>query len=368
VNVPFLSLADIHRPISAELAAAASRVIESGWYVLGTEVEAFESEFAAYVGARHAIGVANGLDALILSLRAWKLQGRLQDGDGVVVPANTYIASVLAISENGLRPILVEPDPVTYNLSLAGVEAALAQGAKAVMAVHLYGQAVPMVEIAELCRQKGLLLIEDCAQAHGARLDGRQVGTFGDAAGFSFYPGKNLGALGDGGAITTNDDDLAAQLRALRNYGSERKYHNMFRGVNSRLDEIQAAMLRVKLPRLDADNARRREISQRYRAGIRHSDVSLPQVAGAEDSHVWHLFVVRTARRDALAQHLAAQGVQTMVHYPIPPHRQQCYAELADLSFPFTEALHEQVLSLPMSPALDDAQVQWVIDAVNAFR
>ncbi len=366
-RVPFLDLAKLHAPIVEHLTEAACRVIEGGWYVLGEEVKTFEQEFAAFTGVNHAIGVANGLDALVLILRAWKEQGRLREGDPVVVPANTYIASILAITENGLRPILVEPDPATFNLGIAGLEVALDRGAKAVMAVHLYGRAAPMEEISALCHAKGVLLIEDCAQAHGAICGGRRVGSLGHAAGFSFYPGKNLGALGDGGAITTDDEDLATLLRALRNYGSEVKYRNLYRGLNSRLDELQAALLRVKLPRLDQENALRRDVADRYLAGIHHPDVVLP-TSGPREGHVWHLFVVRSLRRDALLAHLGAQGVQALIHYPIPPHHQNCYrTALGRLSLPVTEALHQEVLSLPMSPALDDESVQQVIGAVNSF-
>ena len=369
IKVPFLSLADVNRPIAAELAATATRVIESGWFVLGQEVEAFEQEFASYVGTDHAIGVANGLDALILILRGMKSQGRLHDGDGVVVAGNAFIACILAITENGLKPILVEPDPLTFNISVDGIQSALAAKPKAVMVVHLYGQAAPMPEITDLCRTHNLLLVEDCAQAHGASVDGRRIGAFGNAAAFSFYPSKNLGALGDGGAITTNDNHLADRLRLLRNYGSEKKYQNPFQGINSRLDEIQAALLRIKLPRLDQDNAARRSVATRYHEGILNSGIMLPHVQSCEERHVWHLFVVRCRHRAALADHLLARGLQTAIHYPIPPHRQACYrSEMADISLPLTEAIHDEVLSLPISPALNADQVQWVIDSVNAFQ
>jgi dTDP-4-amino-4,6-dideoxygalactose transaminase len=367
-TVPFLDLGAVNRPILDEISAASRRVIEGGWYIQGQECERFEQEFAAFTGTRHAIGVANGLDALVLILRSWMDQGRLKAGDGVIVPSNTFIASLLAVSQSGLTPILVEPDAATYNLDVAGVEAALTPQVRAVMAVHLYGQAAPMAALSDLCRQRGLLLIEDAAQGHGAMIDGRRVGAHGDAAGFSFYPGKNLGALGDGGAVTTNDDVLAVHLRALRNYGSEIKYENRLLGVNSRLDELQAAILRVKLPRLDADNGSRRRIADRYRAGITHPAVALPQLGDGELSHVWHLFVIRCAERARLAEHLKAQGVMTQVHYPIPPHRQACYqGHGLPTDLPVAEAMAREVLSLPMSPVMDDDQVQHVIDAVNSF-
>jgi dTDP-4-amino-4,6-dideoxygalactose transaminase len=367
-TVPFLDLGAVNRPILDELQAASRRVIEGGWYIQGQECQQFEEAFAAFTGTRHAIGVANGLDALALILRAWIDQGRLKLGDGVIVPSNTFIASLLAISQSGLTPILVEPDPATFNLDAAAVEAALTPQVRAVMAVHLYGQAVPMADLAALCRQRDLLLIEDAAQGHGAVTGGRRVGSLGDAAGFSFYPGKNLGALGDGGAVTTNDDALAVHLRALRNYGSEIKYENRLLGTNSRLDELQAALLRVKLPRLDAQNDLRRRVAERYRAGIVHPAVGLPAVAGEADSHVWHLFVIRCAERERLADHLRSRGVTTQVHYPIPPHRQACYqGHGLPVDLPVAEAMAREVLSLPISPVLTDDQVQHVIDAVNSF-
>jgi dTDP-4-amino-4,6-dideoxygalactose transaminase len=368
-TVPFLDLGAVNHPVLDQLLAASGQVIEGGWYIQGQACQQFEDEFAAFTGTRHAIGVANGLDALALILRAWIDQGRLKPGDGVIVPSNTFIASLLAISQSGLTPVLVEPDPDTYNLDVAGVEAALTPQVRAVMAVHLYGQAAPMAALGALCRERGLLLIEDAAQGHGAMTGGRRVGAQGDAAGFSFYPGKNLGALGDGGAVTTDDDALAVHLRALRNYGSEIKYENRLLGANSRLDELQAALLRVKLPRLDADNGQRRRVAARYRAGIIHPAITLPRVAdGDEMSHVWHLFVVRSAERDRLAAHLKAQGVATQVHYPIPPHRQACYqGHGLPTDLPVAEAMAREVLSLPMSPVLTDDQVQHVIDAVNSF-
>lgn len=367
-DVPFFDLSAVQASLKTELEDAAKAIIAGGWYILGRRVETFENAFAAYCGAKHAVGVASGLDALILILRAWKEQGRLKEGDGVLVAANTFVASIIAITEAGLKPILVEPDAGTYNLSADGLRSALPQNPKAVIAVHLYGQLCPMQELRDICDETGMLLLEDSAQAHGATLDGRPAGSFGDAAAFSFYPSKNLGALGDGGAIVTNDDALAKLVRALRNYGSERKYYHSQTGLNSRLDEIQAAFLSVKLPHLDEQNARRRVIAKRYRDEIGNAHITLPQVLAEEESHVWHLFVVRTAQREALASHLAASGIQTAVHYPVAPHRQQCYRDLlSDNSLPLTEAIHEEVLSLPMSPVLEDWQVTKVIDAVNSF-
>lgn len=367
MDIPFLSLKDINARHADELKAAAARVIDSGWYILGQEVAAFEQAFADYCGVRHAIGVGNGLDALSLILRGYKELGALHDGDEVIVPANTFIASFLAITESGLMPVPVEPDPANFNLDPARVAAAIGERTRAIMAVHLYGQLADMPALAELAERHSLLLIEDAAQAHGAASGGRKAGAFGHAAGFSFFPAKNLGALGDGGAIVTNDSLLAARVTALRNYGSEEKYLHLYQGINSRLDELQAALLRVKLKYLDEDTARRRSVARRYRGGIRHPSIRLPAVAD-EASHVWHLFVVRCAQRQALQQHLQAHGVQSQVHYPTPPHRQAAYPVLRTLHLPVTEQLHDEVLSLPIGPTLRDEDVQRVIDACNVFE
>jgi len=366
MSVPFLDLKTINARYAGELADAAKRVIDSGWYIHGEEHAAFEREFAAWNGSKHALGVANGLDALTLVLRAWKELGVLSEGDEVIVPANTYIASILAITENRLVPKLVEPDPATFNLDPAALEAAITPRTKAILVVHLYGRFAPLPEIMAFARARGLKVLEDCAQSHGAASGGRKCGVWGDAAGFSFYPGKNFGALGDAGAVTTSDDTLAEVLKALRNYGSEKKYHNLYQGPNSRLDEMQAALLRVKLRYLDGENERRKEVAARYREGIRHAGLVLPEAPPAE-AHVWHLFVVRSERRDELQEHLAGCGVQTMVHYPIPPYQQEAYASLAHLSLPVTDAIHREVLSLPISPVMTDAQVDEVIAAVNRW-
>ncbi|AQM68240.1 dTDP-3-amino-3,6-dideoxy-alpha-D-galactopyranose transaminase [Vibrio campbellii] len=367
MNVNFLDLKRLNAQYENELKQACARVIESGWYVMGNELAQFESEFAQYCGVKHAIGVANGLDALILVFRAWKEMGKLVDGDEVIVPANTYIASILAITENKLVPVLVEPDLDTYNLTKEGVEAVITPRTKAILPVHLYGLISPMPEIMQLAKKHNLLVLEDCAQAHGALIAGKKAGSWGDAAGFSFYPGKNLGALGDAGAITSNDDELAQTLRALRNYGSHKKYENLYQGVNSRLDEIQAAMLRVKLHHLDIETSRRQEIARRYRAEINNPLVILPKVEN-EAEHVWHLFVVRCEQRDTLQCWLSQQGVQTLVHYPIPPHKQTAYSELNHLSKPITEMVHKQVISLPLDPTMDTEAVNQVIQLVNEFK
>ena len=366
MNVPFLDLKAINARYAAELKDAAALVIDSGWYILGEEVKAFEAEFAAWVGSSHCVGTSDGLSALILALRGWKELGLLKDGDAVAVPANTYIASILAITENRLRPVLVEPDEDTCNLGAGKLAAALTPDVKAVLAVHLYGQLADMPAIAQLCRDRGLLLLEDAAQAHGARIDSVKAGAWGDAAAFSFYPGKNLGALGDAGALTCKDVKLAEMVRALRNYGSHEKYKNLVQGPNDRLDELQAALLRVKLRHIDADNALRREIAQRYRREIKNPAVRLPSVRAGEDSHVWHLFVVRVPDREAFQKRLAEQGVHTAVHYPIPPHQQEAYVRhLGHLKLPLTDAMHREVVSLPISPVMSDEQVAYVIASIN---
>ena len=369
MNIPFLGLKEINARHASELKAAAARVIDSGWYVLGEEVKAFEGEFAARVGSPNCVGTSDGLSALILALRGWRELGFLKDGDAVAVPANTYIASILAITENRLRPVLVEPDEDTYNLGAGKLAAALTPDVKAVLAVHLYGQLAEMPAIAKLCRERGLLLLEDAAQAHGAKLDGVKAGAWGDAAAFSFYPTKTLGAIGDAGALTCKDAKHAEMVRILRNYGSKEKYQNLVQGPNDRLDELQAAFLRVKLPHLDADNAHRRAIALRYRDEIKNPAVRLPSVRADEDSHVWHLFVVRVADRATFQQRLLDQGVHTAIHYPIAPHQQQAYAkQLRGFSLPLTEAIHREVVSLPMSPVMTETQVAAVVAAVAAYR
>lgn len=371
--IPFLDLQSINAQYRSELIDACTRVIDSGWYIGGNELSQFEQEFAAYCGVEHCIGVANGLDALILTLRAWLEMGRLQLGDEVIVPANTYIASILAISANGLKPVLVEPDEQSFNLSAENARAAITKKTRVILPVHLYGQLADMPSIMVLAHEFGLLVLEDAAQAHGASIGGKKAGSWGHAAGFSFYPGKNLGALGDAGAITTNDSELANVLRALRNYGSHEKYKNLFKGINSRLDEIQAAMLRIKLQHLDVETARRCEIAVAYTRGINNPELILPLSPfdlneKRLQQHVFHLYVVRCQNRDKFQKHLNDHDVQTLVHYPIPPHKQQCYSEFNDLKFNITEDIHQQVISLPIGSHLGNAEVQYIIDVCNKFE
>ena len=367
----FLDLKATNRQYRQALIDAVTRVIDSGCYVLGQEVKAFEQEFATYCGIQYCVGMANGLDALALTLRAWKELGKLKEGDEVIVPANTYIASVLAITENRLKPVLVEPDEQSYNLCPQKVRQAITPKTKAIVAVHLYGQLAPMKAIIDLAEEYKLLVLEDSAQAHGATIDGKRAGCWGHASGFSFYPGKNLGALGDAGAMTTNDAQLAETVRALGNYGSQKKYENLYHGLNSRLDEMQAALLRVKLQHLDADTLVRQKIAMAYAQGINNKSVTLPidpTVTMANlQNHVFHLFVVRVQARAAFQAHLKAAGIDTLIHYPIPPHQQQAYSEYHHLSFPLTETIHQEVVSLPIGPTLAMTDVAKVISAVNNF-
>jgi dTDP-4-amino-4,6-dideoxygalactose transaminase len=370
-NIKFLDLDKINSQYEKELIEACTRVIKSGWYIGGSELNEFEAEFAAYCGVNHTIGVSNGLDALILVLRAWKELGKLQDGDEVIVPANTYIASILAIIENNLKPVLVEPDSKTFNIDPICIRAAITSKTKAILAVHLYGKLADMPQIIAIAQEYQLLVLEDAAQAHGASMNGIKAGNWGNAAGFSFYPGKNLGALGDAGAITTNDENLANLLRALRNYGSHEKYKNIVLGVNNRLDDIQAAMLSVKLNNLDRDTQKRRYIAQRYLSEIDNPLLQLPQVKYNAEfyfEHVWHLFVIRCEARDSLQDYLQQNFIQTLIHYPIPPHQQKCFCAWNDLSYPITEKIHQTVLSLPISPVLTDEEVKYIIGVINDFR
>ncbi len=385
-NVLFLDLKAINDSFEPKIEQAIDRVFTSGWYLLGNEVKAFEQEYASYIGTNHCIGVANGLDALRLIMKAYIEMGMMKEGDEIIVPANTYIASILAISDNRLKPVLVEPNIDTYQIDDRLIEQAITPRTKAIMIVHLYGQCAYTERIGDLCKKYSLKLIEDNAQANGcvytpqprsAELTskpkgGVRTGSLGDAAGHSFYPGKNLGCLGDGGAVTTNNDELAAVIRSLANYGSGKKYVFDYQGLNSRLDEIQAAMLREKLPRLDADNQRRREIAQYYCENIKNPEIILPVIDNKSSiinnkSMVWHLFVILCKNRDTLQQHLAHNGIQTLIHYPIPPHKQQAYAAWNSLSYPITEQIHNEELSLPMSPVMTDEEVEKVVEIIKKF-
>ncbi|CAM3758001.1 DegT/DnrJ/EryC1/StrS aminotransferase family protein [Mucilaginibacter galii] len=364
--IKFLDLHKLNDKYRADFDKAFKRVLDSGWYILGKEVSDFETEFAKYCGCKHAIGVANGLDALILIIRAYKELGYFNDGDEILVPANTYIASILAISANNLVPILIEPDIFTYNIDPKLISEKITSKTKAILPVHLYGQLCNMSEVVAIAKKHNLIIIEDCAQSHGASFNGTKAGNFGDAAGFSFYPGKNLGALGDAGAITTNNDELATVIRALLNYGSEVKYKNHYKGTNSRLDELQAALLGVKLKALDDETSVRRSVANRYLKGINNSKVILPTVAN-EYGHVWHLFVVRVEDRSEFQRYLTDNNIQTVIHYPIPPHKQHAYKEWNHLSYPISEKIHNEVLSLPLSPVMTDDEVKKVIEVINAY-
>ncbi|MDD2762773.1 MAG: DegT/DnrJ/EryC1/StrS family aminotransferase [Opitutaceae bacterium] len=346
--------------------AAIASVVDSEQYILGGKVAEFEREFAGYCGTTNAIGTGNGLDALTLIWRAYKEMGVMREGDEILVPANTYIASILSITENRLTPVLVEPDIKTYNLDVGQLGKHLTKRTKGMLTVHLYGRVAYSEEMQQLADAHGLKIVEDCAQAQGAMYRGARTGSLGEASGFSFYPTKNLGAIGDAGAVTTREDRLAGIVRALRNYGSHKKYHNLYTGVNSRLDELQAAILSVKLRALDRDNDRRREIARMYLSRISNPCLQLPE-PGPEESNVWHLFVVRTDQRAEFQQHLTDRGIGTIINYPIPPHRQPAFGEWAARSYPITEKIHDTVISLPLNTAMTDDDVAEVIDACNAF-
>jgi dTDP-4-amino-4,6-dideoxygalactose transaminase len=409
--IKFLDIQKITESFEPELSQAIQRVIKRGWFLLGEEVAAFDKEYSTYIGAKHCIGVANGIDALRLILKAYIEMGVMQEGDEVIVPANTYIATILAITDNRLKPVLVEPDINTYNIDISLIEQHITSRTKAIMVVHLYGQASWSEQLEAIAKKYNLKIIEDNAQAAGAcyvpefqssRVSEsgnkiktlrhwnpetmKRTGSLGDAAGHSFYPGKNLGALGDGGAVTTDDDELATIVRAMANYGSSKKYINEYKGLNSRLDEIQAAVLRVKLPRLDEDNARRREIAGYYFNNITNPEIILPnnRQPTADNSqpqpgvnlspfsfnlsHVWHLFVIRHPERDRLQQYLTDNGIQTLIHYPVPPHKQSAYREWNSLSFPVTEKIHREVLSLPVSQLMEETEAMKVTEIINKFK
>lgn len=362
---PFLDLKGINAQYREELIEACTKVIDSGWYVQGSEHQAFEEEFAQFCGTQYAIGVANGLDALTLIMRAYKEMGVMCENDEIIVPSNTYIASILAISENGLVPILVEPDMNTYLIDPKKIEEKITSKTKAIMPVHLYGQSCEMDEINAIAQKYNLKVIEDSAQSHGAYYQDKRCGNLGDASGFSFYPGKNLGALGDGGAVTTNDKELAQVIKALGNYGSAKKYENVYKGTNSRLDEIQAAMLRVKLRYLDNEIQKREEIANYYLENIKNKDLILPII---KTKHVWHLFVIRTTKREKLQKYLFDNGVQTLIHYPLAPHNQEAYSEWENRTYPISEKIHNEVLSLPISGVQTLDETKKIVKAINDFN
>ena len=371
--IKFLDLQNINAKYAAELKQVAAEVIDSGWFLMGERLSSFENKLAQFTGAKHAIGVANGLDALRLILKAYIDLGIMNEGDEVIVPANTYIASVLAITDNRLVPVLVEPKNTSFNLDIDLIESHITPKTKAIMVVHLYGQVIWSEQLATLAQKHNLKIIEDNAQAIGAEWNEIKTGNLGDAAGFSFYPGKNLGALGDAGAVTTNDDVLAKQIRALGNYGSNKKYVNEFQGLNSRLDELQAGFLEVKLKYIDAENQYRRHLAAKYLNGIRNPKITLPvpeNTAFATENnkeHVWHLFVIRCSERDQLQEYLTAKGVQTLIHYPIPPNKQLAYKEMNGLDYAITNAIHNEVLSLPISPVTTEEEVERIIKILNAY-
>ncbi|MDO5664829.1 MAG: DegT/DnrJ/EryC1/StrS family aminotransferase [Bacteroidia bacterium] len=365
--IKFLDLQKINLAYQQEIEARILATFRSGWYLLGNEVKQFEENLKNYIGATHTIGVANGLDALRLILRAYIEMGVMQKGDEIIVPANTYIASILAISDNELAPVLVEPDMNTYNIDITKIEEKITSKTKGIMLVHLYGRVVFSEEIKNLARKYNLKIIEDNAQSIGAEWNGSKTGSLGDAAGFSFYPGKNLGALGDAGAVACNDDKLAEIIRALANYGSNQKYINTYKGFNSRLDEIHAVVLDVKLKYIDIDNARRREVAKQYISEIRNPKIILPQYPTNKNEHVWHLFVIKTKNRNNLQEYLSQHKIQTLIHYPIPPHKQQAYKAWNTLSYPVTEAIHREVLSLPISPVITDKEVSTIIEIINCY-
>lgn len=359
----FLDLEKVNNRFRQEIDMRIKDILDRGWYLQGEENEKFCQNFASYCGSKYALGVGNGLDALRLIIKAYGF-GK---GDEIIVPANTYIATILAITDNGCTPILVEPDINTYNINPDLIEAAITPRTKAIMVVHLYGQAVEMEKIWKIARKHDLKVFEDSAQAHGAKYQGRMTGNLSDAAAFSFYPGKNLGCLGDGGAITTNDEGIYQKVKALANYGSDRKYHHIYKGLNSRLDEIQAAILDIKLPYLDADNKRRREISTYYRNNINNPLIVLPKTYD-EEAHVWHVFAVRTKERDRFQEYLRSKGVQTIIHYPTPPHKQEAYKEWNNRSYPITEQIHKEIISLPISPVMTDDEVVELVRIVNEYK
>lgn len=364
--IKFLDLGKINDIHSQEIEKAVNRVLNSGWYLKGKETESFEKNYADFIGSKYAVGCGNGLDALTLILRGYLELGLMKPGDEIIVPANTYIASILAITRAGLKPVLVEPHPDTLQIDENRIEEKISPLTRGIMIVHLYGQCAYTDKIGEITRRHNLKLIEDNAQAHGAKFSTRRTGSLGDAAGHSFYPGKNLGALGDAGAVTTDDRELADTIKALGNYGSHKKYVFDFQGINSRIDELQAAVLNEKLPYIDKENSRRREIAKIYRDEIDNPLIKLPKVS-FEDDNVFHIFPIFSEQRDELQQYLKTNGVETIIHYPIPPHQQKCYPLWNQFSFPITEEIHRKELSLPISPVMTDEEVKEVVRIVNSF-
>lgn len=365
--IKFLDLQKITAKYADEIHDAVLRVVDAGWYLQGNENKTFETNYSNYIGTQYTIGCANGLDALIWIFRAYLEMGVMKPGDEVIVPANTYIASILAITENGLKPVLVEPDIETYQIDDSKIEKAITDRTKAILIVHLYGQCAYTEKIGEICKKYRLKLIEDNAQAHGCLYKNQKTGSLGDAAGHSFYPGKNLGALGDAGAVTTNDEKLAEIIRAVANYGSSQKYVFQYCGRNSRLDEIQAAVLTTKLKHLDEDVALRQEVAKRYINEITNPKIILPKISNWK-SHAFHLFPIRCTERDRLQAYLTEQGIQTIIHYPIPPHKQTCYKEMNHISLPITEQIHKEELSLPISPVISTLEINFIIDTLNKWK
>lgn len=366
--IKFLDLQKINLQYQNEIEAKLLEVFRSGWYLMGNQLSNFEKNLSDYIGVKHSIGVANGLDALRLILRAYIELGVMNIGDEIIVPSNTYIASILAISDNGLIPVLVEPEINTYNIDIFKIEEKITPKTKGILIVHLQGRIVFSDLLKEIAKKHNLKIIEDNAQTIGAEWNGIKSGNLGDAAGFSFYPGKNLGALGDAGAVTTNDDDLMKAIRALANYGSNQKYVNIYKGLNSRLDEIQAAVLDIKLKYIDNENKIRRKIAKRFIDEIKNPAIILPEYPADENEHVWHVFVIRSEKRDELQAYLTENGIQTLIHYPIPPHKQEAYKDWNNLSFPISEKIHAEVLSLPISPVMNDPEISKIISALNDFK
>ncbi|CAM3481876.1 DegT/DnrJ/EryC1/StrS family aminotransferase [Flavobacterium chungbukense] len=379
--IPFLNLKKINEPYEIAFQEKLKTILNNGWYILGKELETFENAFAEYSNTKYCIGVGNGFDALVLIFKGYIELGILKKGDQVIVPANTYIASILSVLQADLVPVLVEPRLETYNINPELIQEKITSKTKAILAVHLYGQLAEMDKVNEIAQKNNLVVVEDCAQSHGAKINKSQslnsnfqfqnvnlseVEESQNASAYSFYPGKNLGCLGDGGAITTDNSKLAKVLFSLRNYGSEKKYHNDYAGVNSRLDELQAGFLNLKFPNLDADNEKRREIAKRYLAEIKNDKLELP-FWDFSNNHVFHLFVIRTKEREHLQEYLTKNNIQTVIHYPIPPYKQKAFLEWNDWSFPITEKIHKEVLSLPMSPVLESAEIDFIIKILNQY-